>query len=78
MLIVGMRALMQSSCLWCMLLGILDVSFVGRFLFDGWILSRDADVVAGPAMADHRLMHHTLGTGEFGYVVVQPSLRRSY
>jgi len=23
-------------------------------------------------MADHRLMHHTLGTGEFGYVVANP------
>jgi hypothetical protein len=26
-------------------------------------------------MADHRLMHHTLGTGEFGYVNGEPSLR---
>jgi TPP-dependent 2-oxoacid decarboxylase len=26
-------------------------------------------IIPGPAMENHTLMHHTLGTGEFGFVM---------
>jgi hypothetical protein len=57
-----MLARMPSMCLSLTLLDILAVSHnFSRARYNVLI-------ILGPAMENHTLMHHTLGTGEFGYV----------
>lgn len=65
MLIAAKLERTLSSCLSRMLLGIQDVCVkYTRLIHEDGLIIDDL----GLAMKNHTLMHHTLGTGEFGCV----------